>query len=202
MKARQGDVAAARLVLSYAIGKPTEAENPDRLDIQEWEIRQQQMTDPREVDNCIQGVPIQFFTDIAEPVMEARMQSCASSYLERQKELHPDEYERLMQQRQTEQEPAPSTHGDNGAEQSGVAPSTNGDNGADSGGPVGSPDRNGEVGKPRHIRRAAPSTYSDNGHQRAGSAPSTNGDNGHDRSLEREEDSPRNGHARAGKRRR
>jgi hypothetical protein len=34
--AREGDVAAAKVVLSYAIGKPAEAPNPDRLDVEEW----------------------------------------------------------------------------------------------------------------------------------------------------------------------
>jgi hypothetical protein len=30
-------VAAAKVVLSYAIGKPAEAPNPDRLDVEEWQ---------------------------------------------------------------------------------------------------------------------------------------------------------------------
>jgi hypothetical protein len=34
--ARDGDVAAAKVVLSYAIGKPAEAPDPDRLDVEEW----------------------------------------------------------------------------------------------------------------------------------------------------------------------
>jgi hypothetical protein len=34
--AKDGDVAAAKIVLSYAIGKPAEAPNPDRLDVEEW----------------------------------------------------------------------------------------------------------------------------------------------------------------------
>jgi hypothetical protein len=37
-KAKAGDVAAARLFLSYAIGKPTAAVNPDTLDQQEWAV--------------------------------------------------------------------------------------------------------------------------------------------------------------------
>src|SRR5258708_16801755 len=32
-KAREGDLAAARLVLSYTVGKPTAAVDPDRLDV-------------------------------------------------------------------------------------------------------------------------------------------------------------------------
>jgi hypothetical protein len=35
--AKAGDVAAAKVVLAYAIGKPAEAPNPDRLDVEEWQ---------------------------------------------------------------------------------------------------------------------------------------------------------------------
>ena len=40
-QAKAGDVAAARLLLSYAIGQPTEAVDPDTLDQQEWAIFRQ-----------------------------------------------------------------------------------------------------------------------------------------------------------------
>src|SRR6516162_3209900 len=36
-KARQGDVAAAKLVCSYTMGKPLEGAHPDRLDADEWQ---------------------------------------------------------------------------------------------------------------------------------------------------------------------
>ena len=36
--AKEGDVAAARLVLSYTVGKPTEAVDPDRLDVEEFSL--------------------------------------------------------------------------------------------------------------------------------------------------------------------
>jgi hypothetical protein len=37
-KAKGGDVAAARLVFSYVLGKPAETVNPDRVDMDEWQI--------------------------------------------------------------------------------------------------------------------------------------------------------------------
>ena len=36
-KAKEGDVAAAKLVLSYAVGKPEATVDPDRLDLDEWQ---------------------------------------------------------------------------------------------------------------------------------------------------------------------
>jgi len=38
--AKQGDVAAARLVLAYGVGKPAPAVDPDTLDVQEWALWQ------------------------------------------------------------------------------------------------------------------------------------------------------------------
>src|SRR4051812_31928359 len=37
-RANGGDVAAARLLLSYALGKPGPAVDPDRLDFDEWQL--------------------------------------------------------------------------------------------------------------------------------------------------------------------
>ena len=37
-QARDGDPAAIRLLFAYAIGRPTDAINPDTLDLQEWQM--------------------------------------------------------------------------------------------------------------------------------------------------------------------
>src|SRR6516165_1785352 len=39
--AKQGDVTAARLILSYTVGKPAPSVDPDTLDLQEWALWQQ-----------------------------------------------------------------------------------------------------------------------------------------------------------------
>jgi hypothetical protein len=44
-KAKQGDVAAARLVLQYTLGRPAEAVDPDRLDEMEWQQWQREKVD-------------------------------------------------------------------------------------------------------------------------------------------------------------
>jgi hypothetical protein len=44
-KAKAGDVAAARLVLQYTLGKPVETVDPDRLDEMEWEQWQREKVD-------------------------------------------------------------------------------------------------------------------------------------------------------------
>ena len=40
-KAKKGDLAATRLLLSYTLGKPSPTVNPDRVAIDEWEIHQE-----------------------------------------------------------------------------------------------------------------------------------------------------------------
>lgn len=40
-KAKGGDVAAARLLFSYLLGRPGEAVDPDRLDADEWRLHQE-----------------------------------------------------------------------------------------------------------------------------------------------------------------
>src|SRR6516165_4633315 len=37
-QARDGDAASARLLYSYTVGKPSETVNPDKLDLDEWEM--------------------------------------------------------------------------------------------------------------------------------------------------------------------
>src|SRR5688572_8602794 len=56
-KARQGDVPAARLLLSYAIGKPTEAKDPDRMDIEEWQWLQEMRVSLQQLKETVNSLP-------------------------------------------------------------------------------------------------------------------------------------------------
>jgi hypothetical protein len=49
-KAKQGDVAAARLVLQYTLGKPAETVDPDRLDEMEWQQWQREKVGAESLD--------------------------------------------------------------------------------------------------------------------------------------------------------
>src|SRR5262249_29485179 len=40
IQAKMGDVAAAKLLLAYTLGKPLESADPDRIDQHEWETMQ------------------------------------------------------------------------------------------------------------------------------------------------------------------
>ncbi len=56
-KAQGGDLAAIKLLFQYVLGKPAEAVNPDTLDVQEWQLLQQQSTPAGAMQAVLQGMP-------------------------------------------------------------------------------------------------------------------------------------------------
>src|SRR5262249_57023301 len=56
-KAKMGDLAAAKLLLAYTVGKPGNAVDPDTLDQQEWQMHQQAAVPPIDVDKLLTEVP-------------------------------------------------------------------------------------------------------------------------------------------------
>src|SRR5262249_2804618 len=56
-KAKSGDVAAAKLWLAYAVGKPAETANPDTLDCQEFKRWHDNSVTLKALDRMIEGMP-------------------------------------------------------------------------------------------------------------------------------------------------
>ncbi len=54
----KGDVGAAKLVLQYAVGKPLAMAEPDRVEIEEWELHQKSAIHREEIDWVLNGAPI------------------------------------------------------------------------------------------------------------------------------------------------
>jgi hypothetical protein len=65
--AKAGDVPAARLVLSYGVGKPTEAVNPDTLDLEEWDIYRRGPVSLNDLSGIVEGIPL----DVLGPAVRA-----------------------------------------------------------------------------------------------------------------------------------
>jgi hypothetical protein len=57
-KAKAGDVAAAKLILQYAIGKPTPAPDPDRVDVAEWQLTRDRGISVEEATRRCLDVPV------------------------------------------------------------------------------------------------------------------------------------------------
>jgi hypothetical protein len=69
--AREGDVAAAKLVFQYALGKPTEARDPDRLDADEAEAFRANACTTRTMD-LLKLYPVELFLPLFRLFIEAK----------------------------------------------------------------------------------------------------------------------------------
>jgi hypothetical protein len=86
LEAGNGNVAAARLVLAYTIGKPADAVDPDRVDVDEWQVIRQAVAPPDQVLQTFQSLPVQVASHIAQatlPVMGAEWADQLAERLEK-----------------------------------------------------------------------------------------------------------------------
>jgi hypothetical protein len=76
-RALGGDLAALKLLLLYAVGRPTEAVNPDTLDQEEWRLLQENRVDGLAlVQGLQQGMPLTLARDLLRalvPAMDAAL---------------------------------------------------------------------------------------------------------------------------------
>src|SRR5260370_28301433 len=83
-KTRAGDVSAAKLLLSYKLGKPAPAPNPDQIDRDEWEHYQRDTINLQEVQQVLSSLPARVGNDIARtalPIMTQTRKEALSSQL-------------------------------------------------------------------------------------------------------------------------
>jgi hypothetical protein len=82
--AKAGDVPAARVVLSYGIGKPTEAVNPDTLDLAEWDIYRRGPVSLDDLRGIVEGIPLDVLgpaVRAAKPYLNASMAATVKNVL-------------------------------------------------------------------------------------------------------------------------
>jgi len=81
-KAVKGDTSAAKIILSYKIGKPAPAPNSDQIDQDEWEHYQKDTINLQEMQQVLSSLPAKVGNDIARtalPIMtEARTRELAT----------------------------------------------------------------------------------------------------------------------------
>jgi len=57
-QAKAGNLVAAKLLLAYTVGRPTDAVDPDTLDLQEWQLYQKGPARPEEVAGILERMPV------------------------------------------------------------------------------------------------------------------------------------------------
>jgi hypothetical protein len=75
-KAKEGDVAAAKVVLQYTLGRPAGAVDPDRLDEGEWQQWQREVVHTSEADAVFEACAAETICKIARifvPLMQQKM---------------------------------------------------------------------------------------------------------------------------------
>src|SRR5690606_7773429 len=128
IKAKAGDVAAARLLSAYSIGRPGPAEDPDRLDANEWKVRQEQVVDREACSAFYKGTPVDVLNAVAEVLRGEKVREYCQDYLQGFKERDPEGYERYQRMKELERQAALATNGGDGEEEE-AAPSANGGDG-------------------------------------------------------------------------
>jgi hypothetical protein len=71
IRAKSGDVPAAKLLLAYCIGKPVDTVEPDRLDIDEWKLTQQTAAEPSEFTDALNRMPVQMASKLVAGALPA-----------------------------------------------------------------------------------------------------------------------------------
>jgi hypothetical protein len=66
MKAEAGDIDAMKLLCQYVIGKPTEAVDPDRLDMDEWQKLQETARPAEEMTTVMGRLPLNTLMDVTK----------------------------------------------------------------------------------------------------------------------------------------
>jgi hypothetical protein len=94
-KAKEGDTGAARLVLSYVVGKPGAAVDPDRLDVDEFELFQEETRTTEEFMRPLNGVPAGLAADLLRHILPTLIADQVGKGLDAYAEAHPDFAEQL-----------------------------------------------------------------------------------------------------------
>jgi hypothetical protein len=90
-KAFAGDLAATKLLLLYWIGKPKEVAEPDRQDVEEWNLARDGMVDVDALHETFSKVPTTLGVDLLPTFAEAQVRTMADMFAHPEKHRPADE---------------------------------------------------------------------------------------------------------------
>jgi hypothetical protein len=89
-KACEGDVSAAKLIMSYKLGEPAQAPNPDEIDRDEWEHYQKDTIKLEQVQQVLGSLPSSVGNDIARTTLPVVTQARKEAIAGQLGEARPD----------------------------------------------------------------------------------------------------------------
>ena len=131
-KAEDGDVAAAKLILQYTLGKPTTSVDPDRLDVDEWQKLQELSRPPREMNAVMNGVPADMASRLTNIAWQCSLETnFVQPFREGLKKMDERDAKRATAaaKKKAAAAAAPKPNGENGRVVELAAPKPNGENG-------------------------------------------------------------------------
>jgi hypothetical protein len=180
VKAKGGDLSAAKLLLSYVVGKPTAAPDPDRLDHDEWQLWKENTANKEDVQQFFGGWPQQVALDVARgavPSMTETIRGQLGAALRESLENDAEEkWQEIDDHDLDEEDEELDDEDDLGAGPHPMANGANGGRAAERPGTRTDAERRHEEEAPdrRHegmARRPAPMTNGRNGRRRKGGPP-------------------------------
>jgi hypothetical protein len=69
LEAVNGSIPAARLLLAYTVGKPAAPADPDRVEIDEWQLLKQTVAPQNDVAQTFQSVPVELASKLANATL-------------------------------------------------------------------------------------------------------------------------------------
>ena len=112
LRAKSGDVAAARLVLSYTVGKPAATQEPDRMDVQEVQLYKESFTDQEILHLPLHGMQadlVCFLMRALAPGMRQENLKFMREYLQAQQQRMQQQEEKQQQRQARSQPPSKTT---------------------------------------------------------------------------------------------
>ena len=116
--AKEGNTQAARLLLSYSLGKPTEGVQPDQLDVGEWDIQKKTAVMAVELRDLATKPEASFSLDLVRTIRSGMNKEMGKVFLEGLEEVDED-YQRQLKKKKkkggkTRQACSPSAPSPNG----------------------------------------------------------------------------------------
>jgi hypothetical protein len=106
-RALQGDMAAARLIYVYILGKPVPTEDPDRLEEKEWQQHVRERVKPEELTPVFTGMSVALANELLKTIFPPVEAAGVQFFKEGLAAMQQEEERRKIEQLQEQQEERP-----------------------------------------------------------------------------------------------